>query len=126
MIKTDRKNIQAVLTAKYEELCRTVTRRDGIAIERSADALDETQRAAERELSTRGLEREAKLLRTVRLALDRVGDGTYGACLECEEEISQKRLQALPWAALCIRCQEQADRNLHSHIASRGAFLMAA
>ena len=111
MTRTDREEIQAVLTAKHEELARAVRRREGIAIERTADSLDETQSAATRELTTRGLEREAKLLRNVRLALDRIAEGSYGTCVECEGEISQKRLQALPWAALCITCQENVDRS---------------
>ena len=111
MTRTDRQKFQAILTAKHEEICRSAAGREGITIERTADALDETQSAAARELTTRGLEREAKLLRNVHLALDRIADGSYGTCLECEDEISQKRLQALPWAALCITCQEHADRN---------------
>jgi len=114
MIRTDREKFQAILKAMHEEICRSATGREGIAIERTADALDETQSAAAREFTTRGLEREAKLSRNVRLALDRIADGSYGTCLECEDEISQKRLQALPWASLCINCQEHADRNSHS------------
>ena len=115
MTRTDRQKFQAILTANREEICRTATRRDGITIERTADALDETQSAAARELTTRGLEREAKLLRNVRLALDRIADESYGTCLECGDEISPKRLQALPWAALCITCQEHADRNSQTY-----------
>jgi len=111
MTRTDRQKFQAILTAKHEEICRFAAGREGITIERTADALDETQSAAARELNTRGLEREARLLHNVRLALDRIADGSYGTCVECEDEISQKRLQALPWAARCIACQEHADRN---------------
>jgi len=111
MTRTDRQKFQAILTAKHEEICRYAAGREGITIERTADALDETQSAAARELTTRGLEHQTKLLRNVRLALGRIADGSYGTCLECEDEISQKRLQALPWAALCITCQEHADRN---------------
>ena len=118
MTRTDREKIQSILTAKHAELSRAAARRDGIAIERTADALDETQFAAARDLSTRGLEREAKLLRDVRLALDRIADGSHGTCLECEDEISPKRLQALPWAALCISCQEHADRDFHHLLAA--------
>jgi DnaK suppressor protein len=40
-----------------------------------------------------------------------MADGSYGTCLHCEEEISPKRLDAVPWAAYCIRCQEIADRS---------------
>jgi DnaK suppressor protein len=42
--------------------------------------------------------------------MERIADGNYGTCLECEEEIGQKRLQAMPWAVLCITCQDKADR----------------
>ena len=111
MTRTEHQKFQAILTAKHAEICGSAAGREGITIERTADALDETQFAAARELNTRGLEREAKLLRNVRLALDRIADGSYGTCFECEDQISQKRLQALPWASLCITCQEHADRN---------------
>jgi DnaK suppressor protein len=111
MTRTELNQFQAILKAKHAEATRALGRREGLAIERTPDALDEVQFAAARELSTRNLERESSLLRQVRAALDRIADGTYGACLQCEEEISPKRLKAVPWATLCIGCQEQADRN---------------
>ena len=40
-----------------------------------------------------------------------MNEGIFGVCLHCEEEISPKRLNAVPWAPFCIQCQEQADRN---------------
>ena len=100
-----------MLTTKQAELAPQLRKRDGIAIEKTPDALDEIQLAAERELVTRNLERESKLLREVRAALTRVQEGTYGTCLSCEEEISPKRLQAVPWTPLCIACQEQDDQS---------------
>ena len=90
---------------------QVVRNRDAITIEKSADALDEVQHAAERELAIRNLDRESNLLRNVRSALRRIEDGSFGICLHCEEEISPKRIAAVPWTALCIQCQEQADRN---------------
>jgi DnaK suppressor protein len=39
-------------------------------------------------------------------ALVRIEHGTYGVCAECEEPISAKRLDALPWARYCVTCQE--------------------
>jgi len=39
-----------------------------------------------------------------------VDAGTFGICLDCEEEINPKRLAAVPWAARCVACQERADR----------------
>ena len=110
MTRTELNNFRAVLTVKHAEATRTLGRREGLTIERTPDALDEVQFAAARELSTRNLERESSVLREVRAALDRIADGSYGACLHCEEEISQKRLKAMPWAKLCIACQEDTDR----------------
>jgi DnaK suppressor protein len=49
---------------------------------------------------------EMKLLREVEDALRRIEQGTYGVCHECEEEISSKRLDAVPWAKYCVTCQE--------------------
>ena len=111
MTRTELNNFRAVLNAKHAEATRTLGRREDLTIERTADALDEVQFATSRELSTRNLERESGLMREVRAALDRITDGSYGVCLQCEEEISQKRLKAVPWATLCIACQEQSDRN---------------
>ncbi|MBV8896105.1 MAG: TraR/DksA family transcriptional regulator, partial [Acidobacteriaceae bacterium] len=100
-----------ILENKQDELERIVRNRDAITIEKSADALDEVQHAAERELAIRNLDRESNLLRNVRSALRRIDEGSFGTCLHCEEEISPKRLNAVPWAPFCIQCQEQADRN---------------
>jgi DnaK suppressor protein len=100
-----------VLEAKQAELVQLVRNRDGIAIERSPDALDEVQYAAERELEIRNLDRESNLLRSVRTALRRIEEGSFGVCRHCEEDISPKRLAAVPWTAFCIQCQEIVDRS---------------
>lgn len=110
MTKSEFDRYSDLLATKQAELARALTMREGIAIERTADALDEVQFALARELRTRTLERESGVLRDVRLAMDRIADGSYGDCLQCEEAIGPKRLNAIPWATLCIRCQEQADR----------------
>ena len=111
MTKTEMNKFKKILETKRDELERIVRNRDAITIEKSADALDEVQHASERELAIRNLDRESNLLRNVRSALRRLEDGSFGTCLHCEEEISPKRLDALPWAPFCIQCQEQADRN---------------
>jgi DnaK suppressor protein len=111
MTKTETEKYRKILETKRDELERIVSNRDAITIEKSADALDEVQHASERELAIRNLDRESNLLRSVRLALRRIGEGTFGTCLHCEEDISPKRVAAVPWAAFCIACQEQADRN---------------
>jgi DnaK suppressor protein len=109
--KTEMNKFKKILENKQDELERIVRNRDAITIEKSADALDEVQHASERELAIRNLDRESNLLRNVRSALRRIEDGTFGVCMHCEEEISPKRLAAVPWAPYCIQCQEQADRN---------------
>jgi DnaK suppressor protein len=110
MTETELNRFRDILESRKTELERTLLNRDGIMIEKTADALDEVQHAAERDLAIRNLNRESDLLRNVRLALDRLEGGSFGVCAECEEEISPKRLIAVPWAPFCLQCQEQADR----------------
>jgi DnaK suppressor protein len=49
---------------------------------------------------------DMKLLREIGDALRRIDQGAYGICMECEEPISAKRLDAVPWARFCVTCQE--------------------
>ena len=102
--------VRESLERKETELARVLRTRDGIAIEKSADQMDEIQYASERELAIRNVDRESALLRQVKAALRRIQDGSFGICIECESEISPKRLTALPWALRCIQCQDAADR----------------
>src|SRR5216683_4875296 len=111
MTKAETNKYKDILETRQAELLEVLRNREGITIEKSPDALDEVQNAAERELAIRNLDRESNLLRNVRGALARIHDGTFGVCLHCEEDISIKRLHAVPWAAYCIQCQEIADRN---------------
>ena len=111
MTKSELNKYKSLLEAKQAELAGGLRNREGIAIEKTADALDEVQLAGERELAIRNLDRESNLLRSVRAALGRMADGSYGTCLHCEEDISPKRLNAVPWTAYCIKCQEAADRH---------------
>jgi DnaK suppressor protein len=110
MTKTELDKFKKILLEKQTELENFVRNRDGIAIEKAADAIDEVQHATERELAIRNLDRETILLRNVRGALRRIADGSYGVCMHCDEDINIKRLNAVPWAPFCIQCQEEADR----------------
>lgn len=49
---------------------------------------------------------DMKLLREIADALHRIEAGQYGVCMECDEQISIKRLDAVPWARYCVSCQE--------------------
>lgn len=111
MTKVELNKFKTILENKQAELESVLRNRDAIAIEKSPDALDEVQHAAERELAIRNLDRESNLLRNVRAALRRIEDDSFGVCIHCEEDISPKRLAAVPWTPYCIRCQEIADRN---------------
>ncbi len=111
MTKTDLDKFRNVLETKQSELSGSLRNRDEIVIEKAPDALDEVQLAGERELAIRNLDRDSNMLRQIRRALGRIADGSYGVCLHCDEDISPKRIAAVPWAAYCIKCQEQVDRH---------------
>ena len=108
---TEMGGFQEILERKEAELVQVLRKRDGIAIEKSADQMDEIQYASERDLAIRNVDRESSLLRHVKAALRRIHDGSFGTCIECESAISPKRLAAVPWAPRCIQCQEAADRD---------------
>ncbi|HWB86000.1 MAG TPA: TraR/DksA family transcriptional regulator [Bryobacteraceae bacterium] len=101
---------KGILQALRERVEETGQGRDDIAIENTPDALDQVQSASDRELAIRRLEVNASLLGSIRSALDRIDDGTYGSCIRCESDISPKRLQAVPWAAFCLECQKIAEK----------------
>ena len=61
-------------------------------------------------------------LKFITEALEAIERGQYGECVRCEEEISEKRLMAVPWATLCLACQEKAEREcIPSHLVLAGA-----
>ena len=49
------------------------------------------------------------LLDKVNTALEKIEDGTYGLCDSCGVEINPNRLEALPWASLCLNCQDRLE-----------------
>ena len=110
MTQYELKAFQSRLKAKGAEATKALSKRDGIVVERTADELDETIGAFERDIVVHNLDRESRLLRYVMGALSRIENGTFGKCLHCEEEITQKRLAAVPWGPFCLACQEVADR----------------
>jgi RNA polymerase-binding protein DksA len=107
----ERGGVKEILEQKEADLVQVLRKRDGIAIEKSADQMDEIQYALERDLAIQNADRDSNLLRHVRAALLRIQDGSFGTCTECERAINPKRLAAAPWAPRCIQCQEAADRD---------------
>jgi DnaK suppressor protein len=59
-------------------------------------------------LFTQGTEGHSQLT-LVRLALERLHEGSFGECLHCGQFIGDKRLEALPWTPYCIACQEKIE-----------------
>lgn len=110
MTKRELDTFKTILTVRQNELEGLIRNREAAAIETSADALDQIQHMVERELALETLARESARLRDARAALRRMDRGTFGVCVDCEEDINTKRLAAVPWAARCIACQERADR----------------
>lgn len=107
----DPREFKKILDRKEAELTQSLRRRDDIAIEKSPDQMDELQRKATLELAIHNMDREYLLLRDVRAALQRIRDGSFGTCIQCDWAINPKRLAAVPWAPLCIECQQAADRD---------------
>lgn len=105
-------NLQAtkrVLESKLKEITNPAEWRESIAVSASADPTDITIQIAEREMASRSLSRDASLVRDLRAEMNRLSDGTYGLCVECEEPIAPRRQAAVPWAARCLSCQGEME-----------------
>jgi len=55
-------------------------------------------------------ENSTRMLAAVDSALERIEDGSYGTCANCGRPIAEERLEAYPWASLCIDCKRDAER----------------
>jgi DnaK suppressor protein len=120
MITEHLKLIRQQLDSQLKKAGSSRAAGDSIRIQQVADPVDMTQEALARDLAVQILDRESTLVRRLRSAIDRIDEGSYGVCLECEERIASKRLKAIPWAELCISCQERADAS--SRRQSRAVF----
>jgi DnaK suppressor protein len=60
------------------------------------------------------MQMKSETLKKIDQALMRLEEGTYGVCQECEKEIPPPRLRALPFAALCRDCQEEAENDVRA------------
>jgi len=110
MTTTELNTFRGALEARQAETGNARANREALAVDTSPDEMDRIQHASERDYAVSSLERNASLLREVRAAILRIEAGTFGICVNCEEQITSKRLTAIPWASSCIVCQEAADR----------------
>ena len=72
-----------------------------------ADTATETY---DRELDHTLEENSGHVLEEIKAALKRIEEGTYGICTNCGKQIAEARLEALPWATLCIDCARDRER----------------
>lgn len=77
----------------------------------SGDVLDAALDSAQDELSSQLAEVESRELTSIEIALERMRTGEYGCCEGCGEGIPMARLQALPYATMCIQCQREAEKH---------------
>ncbi len=78
------------------------------------DPSDRATLETDRNFELRIRDREHKLIKKIKKALERIEEGTFGICEECGEKISSQRLEARPVTTLCIDCkikQETMERS---------------
>jgi len=75
-----------------------------------ADEMDVIQANERREIEFATRELLVERVRRLGAALDRLSDGEYGTCVECEEPIAPARLRAMPEVETCVRCQDRLER----------------
>jgi DnaK suppressor protein len=74
---------------------------------RQGDMADQASGNNEVHIQLKLKQTDAKILQAIEEALTRFDKGTYGACRDCGEPISQARLNAIPWTRVCITCKEK-------------------
>ncbi len=115
----DKKRIklfQDRLVEKHRALTGVVTSTEDYereaGLDTSQDPADIASNAYTKDLLFSQSSNERMILRLVEEALRRIEVGSYGYCVNCEEEIQPKRLEAVPWARHCIKCQDLQERGL--------------
>lgn len=112
--KVDRYRKQ--LLAKQEEIRRMVVRseHDGreADIEITQDLADRAANSYTKEFLFHQSNDNRRILQLIQEALRRADDGSYGLCVECQQDVQGKRLDAVPWARHCIECQEKQEKGL--------------
>ncbi len=112
---TQLEKIRQRLLAKRRELMSGVRGSSAGSLEAGDDGgiqdiADQASTAYTKEFLLSVGDAERRLLRQVDEALEKLRQKTYGRCEKCHELIGKKRLEALPFAKLCIGCQEEEER----------------
>ncbi len=110
MNKRDLKKFRTLLEQKRESMVNHGNRKaywENMGNTRHGDFVDQASDDNEVHVNIKLRQTDAKLLRAIDAAIGRIEHGTYGICAECEEPISQVRLQAVPWTSVCLECKEK-------------------
>ena len=108
------KKMRTTLTRQKQQILRQLN--DEIQegkdnrLEDGMDTYDLASEERDREINLILGDRDRDKLQAIEDALDRIEEGEYGLCEQCEEEIAQARLEALPFTRLCVACQEQLEK----------------
>ena len=80
-----------------------------IEVEDLPDEVDLASSESDQSMNMRLRGRERILIKKIDKALEKIANGTYGICEECDEDIPIRRLEARPVTDLCIRCKEEQE-----------------
>jgi DnaK suppressor protein len=108
MSKKEYTKVRKNLEVKLAELVRA-DRRSELITERSNDPMDQIQSRIDLDMAVLALNTDFKTQKAVETAISLLETGEYGICQDCGEPINPKRLEAIPWTTLCVRCQEARD-----------------
>jgi len=111
MSEHERQQLLATLQQKLIDLAGGAAGKESLAQERSCDPLDEAQAELSLNLAVRRLSLDWETRRAILTALERIRSGDYGICENCGEPIHPKRLEAVPWATMCVACQSLAENH---------------
>jgi DnaK suppressor protein len=116
MDKRKAKTYRDKLLERREALVGQVQAAEAYSRERDAEATqdpaDMAANAYTKELLMSMSTNDRQLLESIDSALYRIAEGDYGFCDNCGDSIQEKRLEALPWAHHCVKCQELNERGL--------------
>jgi DnaK suppressor protein len=114
MEKRKIQRLEQALKQEYENLVKTLNRNraaeEEILIEKTEDEGDLATISHNKELLYNLHESDFRRLKAIEDALKRIHREEYGSCVRCGEDINEKRLVAVPWAKMCIKCQEETER----------------
>jgi len=93
-----------------QRIFRTASDLYAMESDRDIEFMDHSQEEAANDPMVALDERSRYLVEEIQAALRRIEDGTYGDCVRCGEPIDVARLEALPMARRCVRCQEAVEQ----------------